>query len=139
MDNSHKKTFLQDNQDNIEQNKQSEDFTNLHNFEIKNQPENDETEKKSRKTYKHKTISEVINISIKYPIFFSVTEAARLGGVQAKTIRRAIQSRLIIYKIIKNRYLIDLGSLIKFLHTKTKLRNKLQQFGIGQYIDKWKK
>ncbi len=71
------------------------------------------------------------------PIWLSVTEAAKLGGVQNKTVRRAIQNNNIKFKIIGNRYLIDLSSLITFLYTKTKLKNKLNQLGIGQYINKW--
>jgi len=76
--------------------------------------------------------------SIKNPIFVSVSEAAKIGGVQNKTVRRAIKSNLVLYKIIGNRYLINLKSLIIYLHTKTKLKNKLYNFGIGQYIEKWK-
>ena len=78
------------------------------------------------------------NYEIMYPVWLSVSEAAKLGGVQNKTIRRAIQFNNVKYKIISNRYLIDLLSLIAFLHTKTKLKNKLNQFGLGQYVDKWK-
>ncbi|MDD4333074.1 MAG: hypothetical protein PHT51_03085 [Patescibacteria group bacterium] len=78
------------------------------------------------------------NLKINYSLWFSVSEAAKIGGVQNKTIRRAIQSNSIKFKIIKNRYLIELTSLIIFLHTKTKLKNKLNQFGIGQYIKEWK-
>ena len=72
------------------------------------------------------------------PLWVSVSEAAKFGGVKTKTIRRAIQSGILRYKIIKNRYLIDFSSVIHFLLNKTKLKNKLNQHGIGQYIDKWK-
>ncbi len=75
---------------------------------------------------------------INTPIWLSVSEAAKLGGVQTKTIRRAIQFNNVKYKIIGNRYAIDFPSLITFLHTKTKLKNKFNQFGLGQYVDKWK-
>lgn len=78
------------------------------------------------------------NLELNIPIWVSVSEAAKLGGVQTKTIRRAIQFNNVKYKIIGNRYSIDLLSLIAFLHTKTKLKNKLSQFGLGQYVDKWK-
>lgn len=78
------------------------------------------------------------NNEIKTPIWLSVSDAANLGGVQAKTIRRAIQYNKIKYKIVSNRYAIDLLSLIIFLQAKTKLKNKLNQFGLGQYVDKWK-
>lgn len=72
------------------------------------------------------------------PLWLSVSESAKLGGVTSKTIRRALQSQKLTYKIIKNRYLIDLRSVVKYLHTNKKLKNKLKQNGIGQYIDKWR-
>jgi hypothetical protein len=78
------------------------------------------------------------NLKTYNPLWLSVSEAAKMGGVQNKTIRRAIQSNSVKFKIIKNRYLIELTSLIIFLHTKTKLKNKLNQFGVGQYIKEWK-
>jgi hypothetical protein len=74
-----------------------------------------------------------------HPIWVSVSEAADLGGVQAKTIRRAIKSDPNLrYKIIKNRYHIEFGSLLIFLNKNTKLRNKLKDFGLGQYIAQWR-
>lgn len=78
------------------------------------------------------------NLSSINPLWVSVSEAAKFGGVKTKTIRRAIQGGILRYKIIKNRYLIDFSSVIRFLLNKTKLKNKLNQHGIGQYIDKWK-
>lgn len=87
---------------------------------------------------KNNNIQHDIDNEIKTPIWLSVSEAARIGGVQTKTIRRAIQYNKIKYKIIGNRYSIDLFSLIIFLQTKTKLKNKLNQLGLGQYVDKWK-
>lgn len=80
----------------------------------------------------------VLNDKIIKPIWVSVSEAAKLGGVQTKTIRRAIQFNYVKYKIIGNRYSIDFPTLIAYLHSKTKLKNKLSQFGLGQYVDKWK-
>lgn len=74
-----------------------------------------------------------------YPIWLSVSEAAGLGGIQNKTIRRALKSSTELkFKIVKNRYHIELGSLIKFLHRNTKLKNKLKDYGLGQYINEWK-
>ncbi len=76
---------------------------------------------------------------VSYPIWVSVSEAASLGGVQNKTIRRAIKSDSHLkYKIVKNRYQIELGSLLSFLHKNTKLQNKLKDFGLGQYVNEWK-
>lgn len=79
-----------------------------------------------------------VDNNTKHPIWLSVSEAAKIGGVQAKTIRRAIQFNNVKYKIIGNRYLIDFTSLISYLQSKTKLKNKLNQLGLGQYVDKWK-
>ena len=72
------------------------------------------------------------------PIWLSISEAAKIGGVQTKTIRRAIQAKTIQYKVINNRYIVNFASAIIYLHTKNKLKNKLNQFGIGQYVDKWR-
>ncbi len=80
----------------------------------------------------------ILNKKIVNPIWLSVSEAAKLGGVQTKTIRRAIQAKIIQYKVINNRYIVNFASVIIYLHSKNKLKNKLNQFGIGQYIDKWR-
>ena len=76
---------------------------------------------------------------ISYPIWISVSEAAQLGGVNTKTIRRAIKSETQLkYKIVKNRYQIEFSSLLFFLNQNTKLKNKLRDFGLGQYVAEWK-
>lgn len=83
---------------------------------------------------------EIIDQEIKNPLWFSVSEAAKLGGVQSKTIRRAIKSDPnLSYKIIKNRYQIEMSSLLSYLNKNTKLQNKLKDFGLGQYVEEWKK
>lgn len=75
---------------------------------------------------------------VRYPIWVSVSEAADLGGVQSKTIRRAIKSDANLkYRIVKNRYHIELGSLLIFLNKNTKLKNKFKEFGLGQYVSEW--
>ena len=80
------------------------------------------------------------NKEISRPIWLSVSEAADLGGVQDKTIRRAIKTDPDLqYKIIKNRYRIEFSSLLSYLHRNTKLENKLKNFGLGQYVSEWKK
>jgi len=84
-------------------------------------------------------LEEILKKEIKNPIWLGISEVAKLGGVQDKTIRRAIRANDIKYKVIKNRYLVELSSAIIYLHKKTKLKNKLNEFGIGQYIEKWKK
>ena len=77
-------------------------------------------------------------IANKNILWVSVSEAAKFGGVQSKTMRRAIQSKLVKYKVVNNRYLIDFSSVISYLFTKTKLKNKFSQFGVGQFVEKWK-
>jgi len=76
--------------------------------------------------------------NIKNPLWITVSEAAKITGVQSKTIRRAIKLKLVNFKIVNDRYLINLESLIIYFYTKTKLRNKLIYKGIGQYISKWR-
>ena len=90
---------------------------------------------------KNKLAEDEINILSKNvinPIWLSISEAAKIGGVQNKTVRRAILSKNLKYKIVGNRYLIDFASFVRFLCTTTKLKNKLNQNGIGQYIDIWR-
>lgn len=73
-----------------------------------------------------------------YPIWLSVSESAKIGGVNNKTIRRAIQNKNLKYKIVNNRYFIDIKSLVIYLYSNKKLINKLNQYGLGQYIEKWR-
>ncbi|MEI8361353.1 MAG: helix-turn-helix domain-containing protein [bacterium] len=76
-------------------------------------------------------------VGIANPIWLTVSEAAKIGGVASKTIRRAIADKAIKYKLIKERYLIELESLGIYLASNTKLYNKYNQFGLGQYRNKW--
>ncbi|MFH1522632.1 MAG: hypothetical protein ABIE43_02320 [Patescibacteria group bacterium] len=76
--------------------------------------------------------------NISNPLWLSVSEAAKIGGVNTKTIRRAIKFNSLSFKVSGNRYFINLTSLILYLYSGTKLKNKLNEFGIGQYIEKWK-
>lgn len=72
------------------------------------------------------------------PVWISLSDAAKICGIQSKTIRRAIKAGKIKYKIIHNRYLVEFESLMLFLALNKKLKNKFKQFGIGQYISSWK-
>jgi len=74
----------------------------------------------------------------KEPLWLSVSETAKVAGISTKTIRRAIQAKEIRYKLVKERYLIDFGSVVNYLNSDLKLRNKLAG-AIGQYIENWKK
>ncbi len=85
-------------------------------------------------------LEKILTTKVLNAIWVSVSEAAKLTGVQSKTIRRALKNRTALkYKIKNNRYSIDLASLIIFMHNSSKLKNKLYQRGIGQYIQNWKK
>lgn len=68
----------------------------------------------------------------------TVSEAARLFGVNTQTIRRAIKSQEITYIVVAGRYKINFESLVKWSQRKTTVKNKSNTHGIGQYIDKWK-
>ena len=83
--------------------------------------------------------SDSLPAEVENVLWLSVSESAKLGGVTSKTIRRAIQDKKIKYVVTKNRYKIDFLSVVTYLHSNTKLRNKFNQHGIGQYVDEWKK
>jgi excisionase family DNA binding protein len=68
----------------------------------------------------------------------SVSEAARLFGVNARTIRRAIADAAVTYVVVRGRYKINFESLVKWSQERPKVRNKLSNQGIGQYVEKWK-
>lgn len=68
----------------------------------------------------------------------SVSEAARLFGVNTQTIRRAIKSQEITYIVVAGRYKINFESLVRWSQRKTTVRNKSNVAGIGQFVDKWK-
>lgn len=68
----------------------------------------------------------------------SVSEAAKLFGLSAQTIRRAVANQEIIYVVVAGRYKINFESLVKWSQMHTTVKNKLAQRGIGQFVDKWK-
>lgn len=68
----------------------------------------------------------------------SISEAAKLFGVNTQTIRRAIKSQEITYVVVAGRYKLNFESLVRWSQQKTTLRNKSNTHGIGQYVDKWK-
>lgn len=73
----------------------------------------------------------------KEPLWLSVSETATILGVSSKTIRRSIQAKEIRYKLVKERYLIDIASVISVYMKDKKLRNKINNHGIGQYVKEW--
>lgn len=68
----------------------------------------------------------------------SISEAARLFGVNPQTIRRAIHNQELTYVVVAGRYKLNFESLVRWSQEKTTVKNKTEQFGIGQYVDKWK-
>ena len=68
----------------------------------------------------------------------SVSEAARLFGVDAKTIRRALKDEQVKYIVVRGRYKIHFESLLNWSQGRSSTRNKLDDRGIGKYVDKWK-
>lgn len=71
-------------------------------------------------------------------IRLSVSEAAKLFGVNSQTIRRAIQAQEITYAVVAGRYKINFESLVKWSQRHTTIKNKMAQRGIGQYVERWK-
>jgi len=68
----------------------------------------------------------------------SISEAARLFGVNSQTIRRAIKDLEITYVVVSGRYKINFESLVKWSQKKTTVKKKLKEKGIGQFVDRWK-
>ncbi len=68
----------------------------------------------------------------------TISEAARLFGVNPRTIRRAISSGDIRYIVVQGRYKILFESLVTWSQRKTSVRNKTNSVGIGQWVDQWK-
>jgi excisionase family DNA binding protein len=72
------------------------------------------------------------------PIRVSISEAARLLGIDTHTIRRAIKRQEVRYIVVQSRYKINFESLITWSQNRTTVRNKMNKNGIGQFVDKWK-
>jgi len=68
----------------------------------------------------------------------SIGEAARLFGINARTIRRAIRTGEIRYIVVRGRYKLHFGSLVAWSQRATTVRNKRDAKGIGQWVDQWK-
>ena len=68
----------------------------------------------------------------------SIGEAARLFGIHARTIRRAITAGEIRYIVVRGRYKLHFGSLVSWSQRAATVRNKRDAKGIGQWVDQWK-
>ncbi len=68
----------------------------------------------------------------------SVSEAARLFGVDTHTIRRAIKRQELRYVVVQGRYKINFESLVEWSQNRITVRNKTEKQGIGQFVEQWK-
>lgn len=69
------------------------------------------------------------------PIRITPSQAANLFGISEKTVRRAIKDSELRYIVVRGVYKINFDSLLKWSQTKTKVKNKFKNDGIGQYLD----
>lgn len=74
----------------------------------------------------------------KETIRLSVSEAARMLGVNPMTIRRAIKDQEVTYVVVQSRYKINFESLLRWSQRTTTIRNKRDSKGIGQFVENWK-
>ena len=71
-------------------------------------------------------------------IRISISEAGRLFGVSAKTIRQAIKLGQINYVVVRGRYKLNFESVLAWSQLSTRRRNTLTKDGVGQYVDQWR-
>lgn len=71
-------------------------------------------------------------------IRLSIAEAAKVFGIDQKTIRRAVHEGNVVYVVVRGRYRITFESLLKWSQQRPTVRNKLASQGIGQYVGQWK-
>ncbi len=77
-------------------------------------------------------------MSLDEVIRLSISEAAKLFGVNAQTIRRAIKNAEVSYVVVQGRYKVSFESLIKWSERHVTISNKLESRGIGQFVGQWK-
>lgn len=68
----------------------------------------------------------------------SVSEAARLFGINPRTIRRAISTGELTYIVVRGRYKINFESLIRWSQQKPTVEKKRDTAGIGQFVSQWR-
>lgn len=71
-------------------------------------------------------------------IRLSPSQAAQLFGVNERTIRRALKSQELRYIVVKGRYKINFESLVEWSQKNLNRQSKLNNAGIGQYVEKWR-
>lgn len=70
-------------------------------------------------------------------IRISISEAARLFGVNAQTIRRAIRDGALEYILVQGRYKIDFEHALRWSQKSSHLKNKMSARGIGKFVQGW--
>lgn len=71
-------------------------------------------------------------------IRLSISEAAKLFGVNAQTVRRAIKNGEVVYIVVAGRYKINFESLVKWSQRTTTIKHKSERQGIGRFVEQWK-
>lgn len=72
------------------------------------------------------------------PIRLSISETARLFGINQITIRRAIKEGKLSYVVVRGRYQLNFESVLKWSQESARTKNKLENAGIGQYVNQWR-
>jgi hypothetical protein len=72
------------------------------------------------------------------PIRLSVSESAKIIGIDQITIRRAIQKQELSCIVVQGRYKINFENLLNWALSKPTLSKKLLNKGIGQFVEKWR-
>lgn len=96
---------------------------------------------KAGRTIKNKRLNKntgLFSLKAANPIWLTMAETAKLGGVQKRTIKRALRSGHLKFRIVEGRYQVDLRSTLVYFFSRKKLWNKLIESGIGQYVEKWR-
>ncbi|MDP3985460.1 MAG: helix-turn-helix domain-containing protein [bacterium] len=68
----------------------------------------------------------------------SVSEAAKLFGMNGRTIRRALATGELTYIVVRGRYKINFESLVRWSQQRPNVERKRDKAGIGQYVEKWR-
>lgn len=68
----------------------------------------------------------------------SISEAAKLFGVSAKTVREAVKKGEVKYIVVQGRYKINFESMVEWSQKAPNRLIKRDHDGIGQYVNQWR-
>ena len=71
-------------------------------------------------------------------IRISISETARLFGLNSQTIRRAIKTGELPAIVVQGRYKVDFETALKWSQIHSTTKNKLSSRGIGQFVNEWR-